>query len=297
MRSAKTIGMLATAAIAGLCLVSQANAAAYTWVPTAPAGNDNRWDHHKNWTNVPDDNTVPSSSADSALFTGTAPTTVINVPAATIGSVTITGGSYNINGLITDNLTINGGGLSGGTYTVNADYGNAGWAGETGNTFDPNLNVSGATINAGGTNSLLVTLPDTSTISGGGSATLNFGTIGLGDTITITFQHTQATGLTLHEALQTPSFGGVMSILHGATPINDADGELMSLGTSGTETFTLVANSSGSVSGNLVFVSNFDNAELAPITITVSGLVDTPEPTSLGLLGVAGLLLMKRRPH
>ena len=181
---------------------------------------------------------------------------------------------------------------------MNTDYTDAGWASETGNTFSPKLNTSGTTIDAGGTNSLLVTLPDTSTIVGGGTGLLDLGTITVGTTVTFTFQHTQAAGLTLHEAFQTPDNSGVISILHGVNPVNQLNGELMTLATSGTETFSLVADAPGSISGNLVFVSNFDNASLAPITIELSGTVDqVPEPASLGILAAAGLLLIKRRPR
>ncbi|GEM_PF-6537523 len=227
------------------------------------------------------------------------PTALNNIPAGPIGTVSVTGGSYDLTGLNVNTLTLNGGSLSGGAYTVNADYSDAGWAGETGNTFNPKLNAGGTTINAGGTNSLLVTLPDLSTIAGGGSGTLNFGTIPVGGTVTFTFQHTQASGLTLHEAFQTAGLGGgEISILHGVTPVSVTDGELMALVSSGTESYTLTGLNPGAVSGTLVFESNFDNAELAPITITLIGNVDpVPEPTSLALLGVAGLLLMKRRPR
>ncbi|GEM_PF-5840194 len=45
----KTIGLLANAAIAGLCLVSQASAAVYTWTGATNNGADSsKWSQKKN---------------------------------------------------------------------------------------------------------------------------------------------------------------------------------------------------------------------------------------------------------
>ena len=54
------------------------------------------------------------------------PTALNNIPAGPIGTVSVTGGSYDLTGLNVNTLTLNGGSLSGGAYTVNADYSDAG---------------------------------------------------------------------------------------------------------------------------------------------------------------------------
>lgn len=294
--SVKSVAMLATAAIAGLCLVSQAGAATYTWTGVTNNGADSsHWNQKKNWDLG---GAYPVSTADTALFTGNLPTTLTFIPATTIGTVDVGNGGYNLSGLITNNLTLHDtGSLSGGIYTVNADYSDAAWATATGNTFNPKLHAGGTTINAGGTSSLLVTLPDLSTLSGGGTGTLNFGTILVGDTVTFTFQQTLASGLTIHEALQTTGLGGgEISILRGATPVSVLDGELLALSSSGTETYTLTGASLGTVTGTLVLMSNFDNAELAPITINLTGTVadPVPEPSSFMLLGLGAMYAVTR---
>ena len=201
-----------------------------------------------------------------------------NAQAISTTNLSISGGGINFNntgGASATTLALSGSGTLGGTnnLTVSSDYVNANFG--TGNSFDRRANVTGAgqILAAGGVANRQSLSGD---LVGGpttGNATLAFGNVHVGDTVTKNYQigNDPAAGPSLRGAIQTAVNGGNITDarLSGVGVTASNFGPLAPAGSTGNLAVTFTATGAGALTGQQAHIrNNFENLNTQNLSIT-----------------------------